>query len=118
LPLSLQIVGRPFDDATVLRAGHAFERETGYWTERPKLIAGEPAAEVNPQVWVPDTTAVDANTRAHAENAARHAGLDLSPEIMEELVAVAPQALAMAKRLPRDHSQFDEVSSVFLPAGR
>lgn len=118
LPLSLQIVGRPFDDATVLRAGHAFERETGYWTARPNLVAGEPAAKVDPQAWVPDTTAVDAHTRAHAENAARHAGLDLSPQIMEELVAVAPHALAMAKRLPRDHAQFDEVSSVFLPAGR
>jgi hypothetical protein len=37
---------------------------------------------------------------------------------MEELVAVAPHALAMAARIPRDHDQSDEVSSVFLPAGR
>jgi len=28
LPLALQIVGRPFDDATVLRAGHAYELVT------------------------------------------------------------------------------------------
>ena len=118
LPLSLQIVGRPFDDATVLRAGHAFEKETGYWTARPNLVAGEPAAAVDPQVWVPDTSDVDPKVRAHAEIAARHAGLDLPPEIMEELVAVAPHALAMAARLPRDHEQYDEVSSVFLPVGR
>ena len=117
LPLSLQIVGRPFDDATVLRAGHAFEREAGHWLKRPELIAGDPPREVDPQTWVPDTSEVDARTRAHAENAARHAGLELPPEIMEELVAVAPHALAMARRLPRDHAQFDEVSSVF-PARR
>ena len=118
LPLSLQIVGRPFDDATVLRAGHAFEKETGYWTARPKLVAGDPPAAVDPQVWVPDTSAVDGQVRTHAEIAAKHAGLNLPPEIMEELVAVAPHALAMAARLPRDHVQYDEVSSVFLPAGR
>lgn len=115
LPLSLQIVGRPFDDATVLRAGHSFETETGYWTARPELVAGAAAADVAPQVWVPDTSDVDAAVRAHAENAARHAGMNLSPEIMEELVAVAPHALAMAARLPRDHIQYDEVSSIFTP---
>ena len=117
LPLSLQIVGRPFDDATVLRAGHAFEKETGYWTARPNLVAGEPAAEVHPETWVPDTSGVAPKIRAHAEIAAAHAGLELPPEIMEELVAVAPHALAMAKRLPRDHEQYDEVSSVFMPPG-
>lgn len=118
LPLSLQIVGRPFDDATVLRAGHAFEKETGYWTARPDLVAGDAPAAVDPQVWVPDTSAVAPDVRAHAEIAARNAGLSLPHEIMEELVAVAPHALAMAGRLPRDHVQYDEVSSVFLPVGR
>ena len=118
LPLSLQIVGRPFDDATVLRAGHAYEKETGYWTARPHLVAGDPPAPVDPQKWLPDTSAVTPELRAHAEIAARNAGLQLPPEIMEELVAVAPHALAMARRLPRDHVQYDEVSSVFLPVGR
>jgi aspartyl-tRNA(Asn)/glutamyl-tRNA(Gln) amidotransferase subunit A len=33
LPLALQIVGRPFDEATVLRAGQAYEEATG-WTRR------------------------------------------------------------------------------------
>jgi aspartyl-tRNA(Asn)/glutamyl-tRNA(Gln) amidotransferase subunit A len=34
LPLSLQLVGRPFDEATVLRAGHAYERATEWHTRR------------------------------------------------------------------------------------
>jgi aspartyl-tRNA(Asn)/glutamyl-tRNA(Gln) amidotransferase subunit A len=37
LPLSLQIAGRPFDDAKVLRVGHAYERATPWREVRPKL---------------------------------------------------------------------------------
>ena len=37
LPLSLQIAGRPFEEATVLRAGHAYEQATEWHTQRPPL---------------------------------------------------------------------------------
>ena len=37
LPLSLQIVGRPFEDAMVLRAGHAYENATPWKERRPQL---------------------------------------------------------------------------------
>lgn len=37
LPLSLQIVGRPFEDALVLRAGHAYETATSWKERRPPL---------------------------------------------------------------------------------
>ena len=37
LPLSLQIIGRPFEDATVLRAGHAYENATSWKERRPQL---------------------------------------------------------------------------------
>jgi len=37
LPLSLQIVGRHFDEATVLRVGHAYERATPWRKPRPPL---------------------------------------------------------------------------------
>lgn len=35
LPLSIQIAGRPFEDATVLRVGHAYERATPWRERRP-----------------------------------------------------------------------------------
>ncbi|MDX2155335.1 MAG: amidase [Hyphomicrobiaceae bacterium] len=112
LPLSLQIVGRPYEDALVLRAGHAFEQATGHWKLRPRLVAGTSPAALNPKPWAPDTRDVPADVRHRAEVAARHAGLDLPPSIMEELVAVAPWALAMAGRLDRSHPQDAEVSSI------
>jgi aspartyl-tRNA(Asn)/glutamyl-tRNA(Gln) amidotransferase subunit A len=34
-PLGLQIVGRPFDEATVLRLAHAYEQATAWHTRRP-----------------------------------------------------------------------------------
>src|SRR2546429_2407586 len=34
-PLAVQIVGRPFDEATVLRLGHAYERATDWGPRRP-----------------------------------------------------------------------------------
>ncbi len=37
LPLSMQIVGRPFDEPTVYRTGYAYERETDWTTRRPPL---------------------------------------------------------------------------------
>ena len=37
LPLSLQIAGRAFDEATVLRVGHTYERATEWHTRRPAV---------------------------------------------------------------------------------
>jgi aspartyl-tRNA(Asn)/glutamyl-tRNA(Gln) amidotransferase subunit A len=37
LPLGLQIVGRPFEETTVLRAGHAYERATEWHRRRPPI---------------------------------------------------------------------------------
>ena len=37
LPLSLQVIGRRFEDATVLRVGHAYEQVTDWHRRRPPL---------------------------------------------------------------------------------
>jgi aspartyl-tRNA(Asn)/glutamyl-tRNA(Gln) amidotransferase subunit A len=37
LPLSLQLAGRPFEEATVLRAGHAYEQATPWHTRHPSV---------------------------------------------------------------------------------
>ena len=37
LPISLQIAGRPFEEATVMRVGHAYERATTWHTRRPPI---------------------------------------------------------------------------------
>ena len=39
-PLALQIVGRPFDEATVLRLGHAYQQATTWHLTPPRLQGG------------------------------------------------------------------------------
>ncbi|GAB4207478.1 MAG: Asp-tRNA(Asn)/Glu-tRNA(Gln) amidotransferase subunit GatA [Roseiflexaceae bacterium] len=37
LPVGLQLIGRPFDEATILRVGDAYQRQTDWHTRRPSL---------------------------------------------------------------------------------
>jgi aspartyl-tRNA(Asn)/glutamyl-tRNA(Gln) amidotransferase subunit A len=42
LPLAFQIAGKPFDEAGVLRVGHAFEQATEFHRQRPSIAAPLP----------------------------------------------------------------------------
>jgi len=42
LPLAFQIVGKPFDEAMVMRVGHAFEQATDFHRQRPPIAASLP----------------------------------------------------------------------------
>ena len=99
LPLSLQIVGRPFDEATVLRIGDAFERATEWRARRPDLAESAPQVPVTPAE--PPTTApdLDAETREIVEVRVTRAGLTLDDGQWARLYAAAPHALAMGRRL-------------------
>ena len=37
LPVGIQLIGKPFDEATILRAAHAYEQSTDWHTQRPPL---------------------------------------------------------------------------------
>ncbi len=37
LPIGLQLTGRPFDEATLLRIGDAYERDTNWWQQCPAI---------------------------------------------------------------------------------
>ncbi|MGI9424949.1 MAG: amidase, partial [Hyphomicrobiaceae bacterium] len=85
LPLSFQIAGRPFDDARVLAAGDAFERATGYWKQRPPISEGAALAPIDAQPWRPDISQVPDELRQRAIAAASYHGLNLPPDILDEL---------------------------------
>jgi aspartyl-tRNA(Asn)/glutamyl-tRNA(Gln) amidotransferase subunit A len=41
LPIGLQLIGRPFEEARVLRAAHAYEQSTAWHTRAPGLIGAD-----------------------------------------------------------------------------
>jgi aspartyl-tRNA(Asn)/glutamyl-tRNA(Gln) amidotransferase subunit A len=114
LPLGMQIVGRPFGETTILRIGHAYERATEWHTRRPRLEPGAVAPDVVPPPVLSELAApVDADTRDLCVKAARRAGLSLDEVMLAQLLEGAPYALAMVRRLRRDHDPHHEPANVF-----
>jgi len=107
LPLGVQIVGRPFEDAVVLRAGHAFERATAWRDRRPVVEPGPRPDDPVPELPSP-VDELDAPTRARVEALAAAAGLPLDDKLMSLLAEAAPFAFAMGDRLRRDYAYADE----------
>ena len=119
LPLGIQVLGRPFDEATVLRVGHAYEQATGWYRQHPQLRAGAQAPVVTPPPILAGTAnQANTETRQACAQAAQRAGLNLNDEQFAQLLEGAPYALNMVKRLRRDHGYADEPANVFsFPTG-
>jgi len=114
LPLAMQIAGRPFDEGTVLRVGHAYEQATRWRERRPRLTPGERAPELYdraPETLMPSD--VDADTRAIVETAILRAGLKLTDAQRAVLYRVAPPVLAAVSRIRHDHSYAEEPANIF-----
>ena len=112
LPLSLQIVGRPFDEATVLRAADAYERATPWRQRRPQLQAGAPQA-TNKTPTEPDAAEISMAERDRIAAIARKSGLDLPEAHFERLCAAAPYMEAMAGRLAATRDWRSEPANIF-----
>lgn len=113
LPLGMQVIGRPFDEATVLRAGYAYEQATAWRAQRPQLTPGAVQPAVNFKGNEPDASGVDNVTRDAALIMARRAGLRLNDEQAAILLEAAPYALAMAQRIRSTRDHMEEPALVF-----
>ena len=115
LPLALQTAGRPFDDATVLRIGHAYERAAGWTMRRPELVPGaaQPALPVIPE----PASDLGADERAAVAQACRRAGLTLTDRQFEMVCVAAPYVEAMTSRVRRGRPFGDEPANIFQAPG-
>ena len=86
LPLAMQVIGRPFDEATVLRVADAYEKATPWRQRRPALEPG--LAPERPAPHAPPTPAVtlDVATQDFLAGLAMRAGLTLDPHCPDDLV--------------------------------
>jgi Asp-tRNA(Asn)/Glu-tRNA(Gln) amidotransferase A subunit family amidase len=113
LPLSMQVVGRPFDDATVLRVAHAYEKATPWRERRPQLDPHTEFSTALPPVPDPAPAEIDAETKDRVAIACRAAALTLSERQFEMACAAASYVMAMTDRLYRDRPYSEEPANVF-----
>jgi aspartyl-tRNA(Asn)/glutamyl-tRNA(Gln) amidotransferase subunit A len=114
LPLSMQIAGRPFDDATVLRVAHAYEAATPWRARRPMLDPDAAFSTALPPVPEPEKADISQARRDEIAAICQRAGLTLNQRHFEQLCATAPYIEAMTGRLRRDFAFCEEPSSVFM----
>ena len=111
MPLSMQIVGRPFDEARVIRVAAAYERETPWRGQRPAMFpADEPERAPDPEPGGSADTVY--------ATLAQRMGLNLPAELASALAAVLPltDEIVEAVRAPRPYG--DEPGPTFrLPVG-
>ena len=115
LPLSMQIAGRPFSDATVLRVAHAYEAATPWRTRRPVLDSNATFSAEQPPVPAPEKATIGQARRDEIAALCRRAGLTLNERHFEQLCATAPYIDEMTGRLNRDPAFYDEPSNIFIP---
>ncbi len=111
LPLSMQIIGRPFADATVLRVAHAYEAATPWRASRPVLDPNTTIAHTLPPVPDPAQPEINAARRDEIAATCRRAGLTLNERHFQQLCATAPYVDAMVGRLKRDPEFYEEPAS-------
>ena len=113
LPLSMQIVGRPFDDATVLRVAHAYEMATPWRKRRPQLDPDTEFSTAPPPLPNPEPADIDPAARDRVAMACRAAGLALSERQFAMACAAAPYVEAMTGRLYHDRHWTEEPANIF-----
>ena len=113
LPLGMQLIGQPFDEATVLRAGHAYQLATDWHKRHAVLSVGAPQPKLAPKGNEPVAADIDARTRDFILRTAERAALKLDDMQTTILLETAPFALAMAERIRKPRSRMEEPSLVF-----
>ena len=100
LPLAMQIVARPFDEATVLHIGHAYERATSWRGRRPTLK--QPEHYFEPVAPGASLEALDSGALAHYGARIESQGIQLDEQQLADLAEAMPHLEAMIARIPKD----------------
>ena len=109
----MQVVGRPFDEPTVLRVADAYEKATTWRGRRPVIEAGTDAEQPAPHAPAPPEVTLDSAAQDLVAGIARHAGLELDETQTAFLYHAAPEAFAMAARLRQPLAWSNEPANTF-----
>lgn len=112
LPLGVQLVGRPFDDARILNVGAALEEALSLKAKRPELMPSLVADDSIPTLPSPDVD-ISADEGARIVGIAAAAGFKLDERLFGLLGEGAPYAWAMGERLRKNFGYGDEPMNIY-----
>jgi aspartyl-tRNA(Asn)/glutamyl-tRNA(Gln) amidotransferase subunit A len=114
LPIAMQIAGRPFDDATVLRVADAYERATPWRQTRPPLDPDAAFGTALPPVPEPEPLTLAQDEQDELMQLCRRAGITrLGDRAFRHLCSAAPVVREMIARMPRPDGFDQEPANVF-----
>jgi aspartyl-tRNA(Asn)/glutamyl-tRNA(Gln) amidotransferase subunit A len=114
LPMAMQLVGRPFDEATVLRVADAYEKATPWREVRPTLDANAAFSTALPPVPEPAPLSLPQAEQDELLLLCRHAGMTrLNERAFRHLCSAAPILREMIARMPRPEAFTEEPVNVF-----
>lgn len=99
LPIGMQIIGRPFDETTILRAAHAYEVAAGWSDVHPALKVDAKPLEVQVTASNSNEGAGDDDSRAFLEATLARAKITLSEQRIASISKMVPAARAIADRI-------------------
>jgi len=114
LPLGMQIAGRLFDEAMVLRVGAAYERATAWRHVRPACMAADPTRATETPGRHADSVTLAPEDAAAARALARRLGLTApTPRELARFAAQLRSIEATARQLPERLPKHTEPLAVF-----
>jgi aspartyl-tRNA(Asn)/glutamyl-tRNA(Gln) amidotransferase subunit A len=99
LPLSIQFVAKPFDDAALLGIAHAYEHATGFGSQRTPAVPVEPPPRIVYERPPVDLAKLDARVVSLCERATAAAGLKLGEPELAILCGAAPHLIEIRDRV-------------------
>ena len=116
--MSIQLVGRPFEDAALLGIAHAYEMAAGWWKFRAEVA---PESKPEPIMFQPqaiDAATLDPNVVSLCSAAIARAGVPISDAQLAILCSKAPHMIEMIERVRANFDARVDPASVFvLPSG-
>ena len=113
LPVSIQVIGRPFDEPTAIKVAHAYEQATPWRDKRPGLpFAVRPSPLPADSFPIP-AISLSADEQVLVATMAKHAGLTLNERQFAILCGVAESAWGLSKRLRLDYPIALEPANTF-----
>jgi aspartyl-tRNA(Asn)/glutamyl-tRNA(Gln) amidotransferase subunit A len=99
LPLGMQIAGRPFDDATVLRVARAYQAVTDWHARHPPLNSAAIRPTSRCPDWQPASATIDPSDQAELAACVRLRPLVLSERQALQLAEAVAPVRTMAARV-------------------